>query len=394
MRNQFILAATLAVAAPAFAQNHVLWYYPEGTTQGSTSFTSRHGLAAADDGDACMWYHADFFASCAQMVDSTLPVGQQLVNRVYGWQFLLQDQNAATIQSYELVLIPSDPANPGKPDPNENNTWLRTVPVAAPGGTGIVAWRISTTLATPFDMPNNGDDFHAGVFLPNDAGWSATDGMSVHMTIFGNVSGATVWDLPNLNFPNSGYQLPQFVNAVKRTAAPGGPRINPGVPATGFNNRTMHLGLVVNNRAVTLNMGSVIDPAQRGAGDNPTFGAGGSLPDHAVRWDGMAARISSPAHAGASYVILGGFGFGAGFNWAPGFTLPGLEGDLRVNPALGLYSFGAGALDTAGRASPVIVPYPNGWRFAVGYMGFQAGVLDLATGTVVVSNGSGLFSGD
>ena len=387
MRITISLLTAATIASSLAAQSHAIWFYPEGTTQGSTSFTSKSGVASGNFGDILQIYHPDYFAEVGQVVDPSAG----LVRRCWGWNCIMQDQDSLTVENYYMRLYGEDPASPGNPDPAFANLLLDTGPILTPGGAGgAAAWRVISTLLTPYDMP--GLVWSAFGMEPS-ALWTA-DGVSLHMTILGFNANTSVWDLPKLAWPNSGFTMPYWVRANDwGGAAPGAASI--GTLATGLTDRTVHLGLLVDDRALTLNMGSAIDPALRGGGDNPTFGAGGALPDHnAPRFDGIAARMSCPGEANNLIFVLGTWGFGTGnnFNWPiPMGQTAGLEGVISLCGLNGspLVQFYQGSLSATGFANPVMIAFPNGWGIDTGYWNFQAIVANPGTGRLALSNGSG-----
>lgn len=121
-----------------------------------------------------------------------------LERRIENIAFNVQDQNAATPETFDICLYPEDPANPGYP--------LLTSPIpfalaqAGPTGTGIVASVRNVNVPGGVGVPiaNEWSDIFVSWKLPANAGWAATDGLSIHV-VLGYPPNAqfTVYDLPS-----------------------------------------------------------------------------------------------------------------------------------------------------------------------------------------------------
>ena len=118
--------------------------------------------------------------------------------RIENIAFNVQDQDAATPEIFDICLYPEDPLNPGYPDllaPIVFATGL-----AGPTGTGIVANVRNVNVPGGVGVPiaNEWSDIFVSFKLPANAGWPATDGLSIHV-VLGYPPNATflVWDSPS-----------------------------------------------------------------------------------------------------------------------------------------------------------------------------------------------------
>ncbi len=166
---RLIPVAIVLSAIPALGQNY-LDLYPGATTASSrgslgtdagaslTGFLSSHWQGVGDNGSKC----------------STV-----------GFQVYLQDQNAATQESYHVVFRGG--SNITGPGTNPTSVLSRLGPLTTPknNGGGIRAWALTTTFSSAPSLPCQGF-FAAGTEMPPAPNWVA-DGLSTH-TSYSNLA--------------------------------------------------------------------------------------------------------------------------------------------------------------------------------------------------------------
>jgi len=253
---------------------------------------------------------------------------------VGGFQFVLQDQEAATTEPYALVMR-SDAA--GQPDATAAGLLLQSTPISSPSGSGTQAWLVTvqfTTRSTALPLCSSA---YYGLNFPANAAWP-TDGLSLHAGTYYVVAGSQ-GDNPAPNAPNLTWSIP------------GGTGGTPAQPAP----MCLHVGLLV--RPAVLNMGNV-DPTLTGNNciigqGNRSFGAGGKWPRHGGgRIDGLDCRVLDGAAANGLFVTFFGVPLGC-----PGIPLPGTaDGALYLNPGGPFLSVASGLLSASGEGLATILP--------------------------------------
>lgn len=268
--------------------------YPDATTA-----TSRSGLLPATSGDVLLQYERTNVLGTGQGITG-LPDG-----RINGFRAVVQDQEALTPELLSFVVIADDPSNPGNPSAAPSGELLRTGPVPTPTGTGVAAFVITMSLATPVDIAPATSTWYFGVGLPANPTWPV-DGLSAHMAAY--YVGA-VGDNPRVSTPNRTFAIARPAGLVLQPAS----------------ERVHAFGLLTEAPAVGL--GAIITAATRGP--NPSFGMAGMFPDIAGRGDGIALRLRDGANAGGLTALL------IGFRILPTpITIPGITGALFLDPAL------------------------------------------------------------
>ncbi len=231
-------------------------------------------------------------------------------------QVVVQDQNAATVETFGIVARPRAASGTG---PDTATPSFRFTGLQTPQQSGAQAWVFTLTFQNPQPVPAT--DFFHGIVLPAAPTWPATDGLAAQMAHY---SQGLLGDHPRATAPRLGWSIDS-----------GG-----GAPA----NHDYVWSATVDTRTPTLQMGAV-DPANvrtaplAGQG-RTTFGAGGFYPDvaGAARSDGLEVRIYDAGSPGASTAILSSFGLAA----AP-IPITGIQGRLLLDPA-SLMAFPGGSI--------------------------------------------------
>lgn len=313
--RSFSLIVPVFLAATAAAQTplnyHDLW-------SGCTSSTSR-GTLGLNPGEVLQLNPASHFQGVGHDVTGAAAT-------LYAFKYTTQDQNAATPEPYTL-LVRSE--NAGQPDPTPAGLLLSAGPLTTPSGTGVAAWTITATLATPWtSLPLCTNYYHGADVAVRS---STADGQTFHICTY------TAADIPAAGAPNLAWN------------------IQAGVPAQPGTSRVIRFTLGV--ESPILKMGNV-DPGTPSTNCVSTigfrsFGAGGMYPTcNAVRSDGLDYRVRDAGNAGGLCAVFLGLGFGC-----PGISLGGLaNGALYLNPAGAFLQIGAGGLDTAGENIGTVLP--------------------------------------
>lgn len=156
----------LAALSPA-QQSFELW-------PGRTTFTSR-GNIGRGSGETLQGIHATHHRGIGDNgVACLLP-------NLFG---MFQDQNASTRESFHwAVRSGSDKNGPGA---DSGSLLARIGPLRTPNSTSTnaVAWKLTTSIATPVRLKDCRSHFSIGVQIPNSPRWAA-DGFSTH-TSFGS----------------------------------------------------------------------------------------------------------------------------------------------------------------------------------------------------------------
>jgi hypothetical protein len=187
MHKLSLSVAVAALSLPAVAQDYVGFSY--NTAIGATS----RGAIAAAAGEVMTRIDGSEFAGWG-----TTTAGRRTLDAIY---FVLQDQNAATPETCDIILYPEDAANPGFPDLAAGVVYATGV--TGPTGTGIAAvvkTVTPTTVGVTDSVPiQGGGDVFISWSLPANAGWPATDGLSLNVVLgYAPTTTFLVFDTPGL----------------------------------------------------------------------------------------------------------------------------------------------------------------------------------------------------
>lgn len=279
-----LAAGSLSVAASAQQYFEI---YP-----GVTDFTSR-GSIGTGSGEILQGFHADQNRGLGDIGGACA---------LDGLQILMQDQDTLTPEDYYMVFRKGDDVTGPDMTPVGYLTNHRPIgPIPSPTGAGgIGAFFVTNTFATAVALPCEGF-FVAGIELLPNAGYSSTDGISVHISVQG--AGGS-----NQQTHASSVDMAwQYVHAA-------GTVTHPSVK------RSWRFALCFND-AASFQVGNS-DAASTGR-----YGNGGYFPNTTLvagASQGLSARCTHPAGAAGTTIILidalhGTFGFGAplaidGFN--------------------------------------------------------------------------------
>ncbi len=186
--HKITLSATLAaLALPCLAQDFIGFSY--NTAIGATS----RGAIGVNAGEVMTRIDGSEFAGWGTNTPGTRTIG--------ALYYVAQDQNGATPETFNIKLYPEDAANPGYP--NLTAGVVYATGVTGPTGTGIVA----VVKTTPPDVVGVGDsvpivgggDVFVSWELPANAGWAATDGLSLNIVLgYAPTAQFLVYDTPGL----------------------------------------------------------------------------------------------------------------------------------------------------------------------------------------------------
>lgn len=322
MRLSLLFTLALGLHAHAQTPTNLFEIY-----SGCTNFTSR-GSIGPNAGEYMLQVRSSHFAGIGHDVTGTS-------TRLIGFRYTSQDQNGVTPETYSMI-VRADLA--GTPDCTNAGLLFTTGSLTTPPSTtvGVVAWNITTTLATVSTALPLCNTYYQGGQFPAAPGWSAgTDGQSLHIT-----------DYP-----------------LGDNAAPTAPSLTwnclAGAPVQPNFQETVRVDAIV--EAAVLNMGNV-DPGLTTTClislANRSFGAGGMFPQCTgsvgPRNDGIDARVRDAANAGGVFALF----LGTAGN-CPGLSLGSLaRGSLYLNPAGPFVQIAAGALDAGGVGIVTAIP-PN-----------------------------------
>jgi hypothetical protein len=332
--RSLLLLASLALASSAVAQNNYFDIY-----SGCTNYTSR-GTLGTNAGEVLLQIPRTAFQGVCQDAGGT----GTLLNQ---FQYVTQDQNGSTQETYFLVVRRDDPVTPGAPDITAAGLLLRAGPLLTPATTILtpVAWIITATLATPSTVLPLCDTYYHGMEVAAAPGWTG-DGQSVHICTYYNLGG-TQADNPApivTGFPDP-INVAWDHNFVTMVAAQ---------PST----RSIRLAL--GSAASVLNMGNV-DPTAPATNCVSTlggrsWGAGGMFPagsasGRSPRDDGLDARVKDVGSASGVFQL-----FMSDTSTCPGLPLSFLaSGALYLNVGL-LIPLGSGVLDATGLGTTTVIP--------------------------------------
>ncbi len=340
------LFATLACATAAHAQDCFFEIY-----SGCTNFTSRGTLGASAGEYLVEVPHTHFAGVCQDATGS----GTSL----RAFEYVTQDQNAATQSSYSMVVRRADTS--GRPDPTSAGRLLRLGPILTPPSTLAtpMAWWLTSTLATPSTALPLCDTFFFGMELDAAPLWTQ-DGQSIHTCTYypiTNSQGDNPAPPPDV-IPNLAWNIHATTGSVTQPA-PRAFRLAVGSPAPVLNLGNVDLTMRSGNCLLALGQRS--------------WGAGGMWPASnadglGARDDGLDARVRDVIAAGGWFAIFASSSIGC-----PGVPVAGWFG--AVHAYLGDLAFvTAGRLDNLGVGTTTVLT--PGTRVPLDVMGrsipFQA----------------------
>lgn len=229
---------------------------------------------------------------------------------------ILQDQNGATQENYELLVRAPTPF--GTPDPNPSGILVQTGPLSTPPGSpGATSYLITVTFAAAVVLPCKSSFFY-GVALAAAPGWTlGLDGASVHNAY--NPPAGAVGSNARATAPVISWQI-----------------FDPGsgaIVGTAPTPRVANIGLGTDQ--AVLNLGNY-DPASQRSPAGIDYGLGGLFPAAVggSRNDGLHARISDSIHLGGTALLLFGVRFGTPI------ALPGFAGRIHLDLAAPIVQIG------------------------------------------------------
>lgn len=310
---RFALAMLIA-AAPIAAQPNIFEVYPDGTNT-STNIYWRAGLGSSP-GEVLQGYPERIFRGVGDAGTTWLGAPSCTVE---GMVYEIADLNAATIESYGLVLR----NGPGAPVCGPPGEILVVGPLSPPPGVGFTAWSITTTFSS--------------VTIPCDQDWYAGIRFNQNSPIDLLQVGGSNWyigpgDNPQPNSPSFAWQHPVTCGPVP-------------VPR-----HTLHVGVLT--ECSVLNIGA---DHPGGPAPDPGYGMAGVFPI-VSRPDGVCARIRDFENIGGTAQLYLSFpGVSAGF--IPGLSLaPLLKGSLHM---AGFTLIGTATIPSSGEVTichPCFVP--------------------------------------
>ncbi|MBK8097233.1 MAG: hypothetical protein IPK26_09000 [Planctomycetes bacterium] len=187
--QKFTIAAVASLfALPVLGQDFIGFTYNNqigATSRGSLAAAAGEVMTRLDGSEHSGWGRVNW------------PVMERRIDRLF---YVVQDQDGLTPETYDICLYAEDPLNPGYPDvanpipfaaglPGPTNTTGGPVAavgnIAVPGGVGV-------------PIANECSDIFVSWKLPANAGWPATDGLSINI-VLGFAPNATflVFDTPS-----------------------------------------------------------------------------------------------------------------------------------------------------------------------------------------------------
>ena len=296
MRLFLGLAAGMTFVSLAAAQtpNNYEIYPDPIANQATTTYTTR-GTLGSGPGEVLQEWPINLVAGIGDNGTTCQFVGAE---------FLTQDQDASTPEQYSVVARADAMGMPDVTALLLNATGLST-----PAGTGITAWRITVTFASPFNAPCD-KGMYVGLGLSGNATWTA-DGQSLHGAayVFPGGTFPMVGDHPRQNAPKLTWNVANMVVSQ---------------PGTGF-----VYSFAMRTNAPVLNIGNE-DPLSSRSPGGISYGAGGFFPDvkSAGRDDGLRARVRDNANTGGMAFVLLGTG-----SFPMGLALGGFQGHIYLSPA-------------------------------------------------------------
>jgi len=310
MRLQLLMVSSLVLAGLTPAQTNTEFHvYPQPNANGGNTSTS-----------AAWYYSTTVRNEVLQEVPGALFAGigdNGTACTINQFRYVTQDQNAATLETYNIVLRKPVTAGNG-PDVTAAGLIVRTSTLNLPSGTGALAWMITVTFGTPVTVPCDGSFFYGaeiGLFNP-----TAPDGQTIHGASY---TLQTLGDNPRFGAPSHGWSF--LVGGVNATT-------------TSINS---NMGLLVNGSL--LNMGGINPTNTRQPAGTSNYGSGGLYPDVTgnPRSDGLDARVRDYAKAGGVALLFMSRGRGV----TGPLPIPGITGRFRMD-VLSLFGPFSGALAT------------------------------------------------
>lgn len=333
-----LLLATALLASSAIAQTPNIF-----DIYSCTNYTSR-GAVGVNPGDILLKVPSSRFQGIGQD-----PTGGGTT--LLGFNYVMQDQNAATVENYSLIVRGD---NNGQPDATAAGVLLQTTPLTSPSGTGTLAWIFTVTLTTPATVVPLCNTWYTGANVGPAALWTA-DGISYHIGTQALLGGTQAGN-PAPNATQAEVHLAwDIINGTGGTPAqPGGFRIirfGHLVPAT---SALLRIG---GTDPTLIGVSANCTSAQLNAAGNPRcFATGGMYPGaNATRSDGLDCRVRDSSNANGVFATFLGSSLGC-----PGLPLGGLaNGALYLNPGGIFVQVGAGAL-AAGTGEGTAIMLPPG----------------------------------
>ena len=220
---------------------------------------------------------------------------------IAGVSYVIQDNTAETQEVYDLRVRTGNAIT--GPDPTPGGLKI-SVPLVSPGGTGSIAWQISTVFGTPLTIPC-ADEWFLGIGLGPAFAW-IVDGLGLHSSQHNTGSGDN---------PRTAYMPtpPSFAWGI----SPSGVVVHDGP-------RDWRIGALTG--CAVLNVGAI----HTGAAPSPNFGVAGMYPDVAkpVRGDGLCFRVTDATNAGGLAFLF--FTFPTVPVWASPFSFWTWKGSLWI----------------------------------------------------------------
>ncbi|MFQ5507399.1 MAG: hypothetical protein ACE5F1_21755, partial [Planctomycetota bacterium] len=267
----------------AIAQTNTFEIYPDAAGS-ATSFTSR-GSFGTQKGETLQELSSIGYAGVG---DNALGGGTCSIK---GFQAMSQDQNCATQEKFTIIFRKCL-ADGKTPDATPSGIIFVSGTLLTPRSTGICAFRLSATFATPIKVPCKGC-FHFGKQQEAAPLWTS-DGHSTHAASY--LTTRSRGDNPR--GMNSARNFAWNVIGSATTASN---------TASG---RVWRMSVLV--ESAVLNQGaSTPGNTRHSPTGSPGYGAQGILPDVAdanssspARFDDLAIRIRDRANAGGAYALF------------------------------------------------------------------------------------------
>jgi hypothetical protein len=360
MRSHLLLASSLLLAGLASAQTNTEFHiYPQPNAAGTNTSTS------------AAWYYSttlrnEVIQECPN--DLFGGIGDNNTNCQFTqFRFVTQDEDAATQETYAVVLRRPLTAAPG-PDVTTAGEIARTAPVQTPAGTGRAAWMITLTFTTPVTIPCEGGFFYGveiGAFNT-----TLPDGQTIHGAHY---TMQALGDNPRFGAPSLGWSF----NVGAATATTTSINSNMSLLLTGS----------------VLNMGGINPSNTRQPSGTSNYGSGGIYPDVSAnpRSDGLDARVRDYRKAGGVALLFMSRGRGT----IGPIPIGGVTGRFRMD-VLSIFGPFSGALATPlpERPGEAIIPMSPPAGISPALLGatvyFQAITIDSTFQTLDLTNVAGV----
>ena len=214
---------------------------------------------------------------------------------------IIQDQSAATPESFTIEVRATDPAGPptGAPDmsPAGLLASVGPVPITFPGS-GVSAVVVTTALTiplAPFAPGVPAGDVYIGLALPASPLWT-TDGISIHISAA--LSGAAG---EQMRAGAVGYTGAVGLSGLGWDSPAGGP------PVLGSGNRSWNVRAgFVDDTLQPFASNAAVFTGAGGTGLDPNFGYAGIFPDTLARGDTVGWRALATGSVGdLAFLVLG-----------------------------------------------------------------------------------------